>query len=213
MGVVSYFAAAQAVKGVLIALPKTKFGNSPIMASGGSMTFRSTVGWTCDTVQGQTYHSKCVSSAPVPLGTIDWDYVAPLPGSSGTLGWTGLSSAWSLDIWARDNKNGDLAMVGGVKMCTTSVGDISATCGGTPTYLLIMVEGKSVGQKGTIGLMDSRAAEVNTSAVQYFDTGCDVHNVNNLKIPACEHPGAIQDSIDNQTYKCQHGSCQISIDK
>jgi len=208
------YVAATHLKVVVIPL-SSKIGNSPIMASGGSMTFRAnTTTWNCDTVAGQPYHTKCVTAAQVPVGTIAWDNVITNT-SLRTLGWTGLTTPWYLDIYAR-NTSGTVvapAQAGGVRMCTASTNVIAnATCSGTG-YILIMVKGTSVVANGKLGLMDGSVND-SSAAKQYFDSGCIVHTVlANNTLPGCEHPGNIVSSIDGLTYKCQDGSCQISIDR
>jgi hypothetical protein len=233
IGTIAYFGSVMGTRSALFAATSGRMrglgshiGNSPIMASGGSMTFRSTTPWFCDTVPSQNYHTKCVTTTKVSIASIAWDNVLPFSDSAvGVLGWTNLSTAWRLDIWARDvagnaaDASGNPIKVGGVMMCTTSTNTITANapiCGGAPTYLLIMVEGSSVdaAHSGVLGLMDSTAAESGTYAKQYFDSKCNVHDASNNKtIPGCEHPGIIVSSIDSQTYKCQHGNCLIAIDQ
>jgi len=198
-------------------------GNSPIMASGGSMTFRSADGWSCDTVQGQSYHTKCVSASSFVVNSLDWDNVKPPPAPLfGTLGWTGLTAtAWTVDIYARDASGNVVGPpfkdVPGVKLCTSSSGQLaSAACGGAPNYILIAVEGKSndPSGKGYLGLVDSRVKD-SSAAEQYFDSYCTLHVTSG--IPGCEHPGAIVSSLDGsipgQIYQCKDGNCQIQIDK
>lgn len=221
IGVAAYLGTALAIGRAVAALERfSKIGNSPIMASGGSMTFRADGGWNCDTTSN--LHQECVSTSQVSVGTIAWDNVIPnYDDNLRTLGWTGLSKAWSLDIRARDNPNR-----GGVLMCTTSTntfsGSTSPACdaatvtygANSKTYILIMIEGSSATSGGTLALMDSSAAESGTSAEQYYDSGCLIHDPSKVSmIPRCEHPGNITSSIDKNVYKCQHGNCQIAIDK
>jgi hypothetical protein len=230
-----------------------KIANSPVMASGGSMTFRTSGGWACDTVSGQSsaFHTKCVSSGQlnvvdskgVPIGTIDWDNVLPpdthfgTPATNfGALGWSGLATPWSLDIWARD-KNGKAVTsgsspapveVGEVRMCTVSAPfntsnntapqcDTSAAyAAGSLPYILIYVNGSSVGSGGTLGLLENNVNDPATGlpyAVQYYDSKCTIHDASQA-IPGCEHPGIITSSLDSSSkfYVCKDGNCVISID-
>jgi hypothetical protein len=190
-------------------------GDSPILASGGSMTFRITgTTWNCDPPpSGQNYHTKCVSSGMVPTGTVRWDNVVPTTGNVGTFGWQGLTTAWTLKLWARDD-SGNSAKVGRVEICTTSTNTIgSASCDAGTSYVLIAAKGAGV-HGGSVGLADSNATDNGAlTAVQYLDTSCDVHLNANKSVQACEHPGYIESSIDAKTYKCRHGGCQIGIDK
>jgi hypothetical protein len=196
-----------------------KIANSPIMASGGSMTFRAQGVWNCDshTVAQLTYHTLCVSSAKVTGATIDWDNVVATPDGKGALGWSGLTAAWTLDIFARGN-NGSLGthvlhQSPEVRMCTSNTNvAASATCGATPpNYILIQVDGNSIAAGGVVGLVDTSLHE-QTYAVQYFDSGCPVHTAAAGVLPACEHPGAIVvGTLDSTVYKCKDSSCQIAI--
>lgn len=181
------------------------------------MTFRAVGGWTCDSVTGKKYHTKCVS-AQASVKTIDWANVAPPDNTVGTLGWSGLTTPWSLDLWTKANPKG------GVRLCTTSTSTISATCdvidkpgadySKDPSYVLITVQGTSVAAGGELGLMDSNAAEAGSKAVQYYDSLCVIHDPSKANvIPACEHPGLIDSSIDKQKgYHCRHGGCVIGIE-
>lgn len=180
---------------------KQHTGDSPVMASGGSMTFRSAQ-WSCDN-PGSTAHTKCVTTNAVPTSSIDWDFVDHPDGSFGAQGWTGLSTQWMLTIFARENSNN-----GGVILCTSSSNVIAtATCSGTG-YILIQVTGLG-SNGGALNLVDSNAADTGF-AVQYFDQGCNPHT-KDQKQAACEHPKTILSSVDNQTYKCRHGNCRIAI--
>lgn len=219
LGAGAYFGAVAAIeKAISGTVRGSHTGNSPILASGGSMTFRAVGGWSCDTAAG-TPHTKCVSVSKVAMSTLDWDNVFP-QSSSGTLGWTGLSTAWTLDLYANDNQYG-----GGIHMCTASSGVIaSATCDSSGTsysgsssqaYLLIATTGKTTQNHTTLNLVDSTAYDADAGdtaihAVQYYDPDCGVHS--NSKIPNCEHPKVVQTSLDSgNKYKCRHGNCQIAI--
>jgi hypothetical protein len=224
----AYFAATVAIRRLVLVIPRiSKIGNSPIMASGGSMTFRSAAGWTCDTQAG-TPHTKCITSKAVAISTIEWDNVLPPDTYPGELGWTGLSTAWTLDLLAKAN-----SYAGGVHICTSTSGDLTKGCDGPGTsysanasqaFILIATVGKtsagnpSGSNTSTLSLVDSAAYDSSDLdyAVQYYDPDCTVHNPS--KIPACEHPQTIQTSLDMpngsyKLYKCQHGDCQIAIDK
>lgn len=231
IGAAAYLGATAAISKVIIAIPRiSKIGNSPIMASGGSMTFRAAVGWVCDTVAGMP-HAKCITVMPVAMSTIAWDNVVPPDNTPGELGWTGLSTPWTLDLLAKENM-----YQGGIHLCTTASGDIkSAKCDDTASttpyssafaYLLITTTGKTKAgnpmgsNTTTLSLVDSAAYDTNDNgvyAVQYYDPDCGIHNPI-TKIPACEHPKFVQTSLDMpggsyKQYKCQHGNCQIAIDK
>lgn len=230
VGVSAYIGSAIAVGKAVFAIPRNlHIANSPIGASGGSMTFRAAkTSWVCDsvTIAGATYHTKCVTKDQVPVAGVDWDDVVPISNSVvGSLGWTDLSMPWMFDIWARNAGGNALKGSGGVKLCTTSTNTISATA---PTcdalaaqpqpysvpatsYILVYVEGSNVAK---LGLMDSNAVDSgsNTVALQYYDSTCDIHDPAKMPtVPACEHPGQIDSSIDKTQYKCQHGACQIGI--
>ncbi len=224
VGVAAYFGAVAVLSRLIIERVRvSKIGNSPIMASGGSMTFRSAgVEWTCDNPAGPS-HTKCVTAKMVSVATIQWDNVLPIGTSAGSLGWTNLTIPWAFDIWARNPGGNVLKGTGGVKMCTTSTNTISATA---PTcdaladmpqpysspamsFVLLYVEGSNV---ASLSLKDSYAAESGTNALQYFDSSCTVHDPS-MKIQACEHPGEIDSSIDKGKYRCVHGSCQITVDQ
>ena len=186
-------------------------GDSPVMASGGSMTFRSTNGWSCDTPPGNL-HQRCVVGGKVDTSTIEWDDVVPLA-PNGALGWTNLQG-WTLDIYARDASSKPTRK-GYIEMCTTSSGNIATTsCDNKTGFLLISTAGSKGVMGQAVSIIDSNVLETTTApfyAVQYYDPGCQTHN--GSPIPACEHPGFIHSSIDNGDYICLHGKCQILVDK
>ncbi|MBV9770448.1 MAG: hypothetical protein JOZ32_12815 [Bryobacterales bacterium] len=192
------------------------FGNSPIVASGGSMTFRITGPgnlWSCDTTS-PPLHQQCVSSVPVSTGDIACNDVISPDGSQANC-WSTVSKAWSLEFRVRDNPQN-----GGVKMCTISSmtstkcdAELNSVPSYTSAYILMQIVGASVqtGQTpGKVALMYSSAID-SGQAIQYYDSGCDIHDPTHSPIPACEHPGTIKNSIDNVINKCRHGMCQVAL--
>jgi hypothetical protein len=229
IGAAAYLGTVAAISRAVAALERlSKIGNSPIMASGGSMTFRAAgSSWTCDTPAG-SLHTWCMTQDTVYMSTVAWDNLVP-QGAPGTLGWTKLTKPWKIDILARPDGN-----TGGVKMCTTGTAPSTATPPKAPTcdvdsspsvtsytnnlsYIVLLIEGSS--QKGgTLNLYDSVYDSAKLQAVQYYDSGCSIHNAANqtpkmVAVPPCEHPGQVTASFDTATYKCQHGICQIGIDQ
>ena len=174
-----------------------KVGDSPVMASGGSMTFRAQSTWNCYTPERQNTQ-KCVTANKLSPMSLDANYVDPVTANQ-AFGWAGLNS-WILDLYARKpdgtpvQDDGSAKKAGWVRICTSNSNVAKdATCG-SGNYVLIAVMG--VGAKGnpnSIGLAGSSAVEpANTPyagtyyAEQYFDSDCNSHNASNME--ACEHP-------------------------
>jgi hypothetical protein len=195
----------------------SRIGTSPIMASGGSMTFRLTdMGnkWNC--VGNNT---QCVTANKVPMA--DFAFYDVLDGA-GMLpkDLKGLSKSWTLTMWSR-NDDGTTAdngrqKRGKVTICTSidqkACDPANTSYGGGKAYVLIKAEGGS----GTVSLVDSNAADPAsiTKAKQFSDSGCKIHENDGKPIPACEHPGIIEFSeFSGGTFTCQHGNCQIGIGK
>jgi hypothetical protein len=226
IGVGAYYGMEAILGRLIIQFPRgSRIANSPIAASGGSMTFRAVAGWVCND-SGGNLHTWCTSHDMVSISTVDWDNLLAQSASE-PLGQTGLSTPWKLDIFARP-----LTSTAEVRMCTTSTlpsTTTAPTCdfdsapnttyGSNQSYLAIMIEGSSP-QGGTLGLYNgvydpTDPTDKAIHSVQYYDSGCAIHNpAKNATIPPCEHPGIVQvyfNHMATYSYKCQHGNCQISV--
>lgn len=183
--------------------------DSPIVVSGGSMTFRALKYWTCDNSDAPL-STHCYSPAS-NLSTITSD---DLLGSSGN--WASdynIGGPWTIKLFPRD-KNGKTSGAAGVSivLCSTSAADFSTNCSGSG-YVRIFVTGGPA-------LLTSNAKEPSVAgslAIQYFDPACQLHGTTNgssdkppSAVYACEHPGNVT-FADGSPYTCVNGMCRIVI--
>ena len=184
-------------------------GDSPVMASGGSMTFRSKNGWTCDTPNSTKHHS-CFATLPSP-------HYLYLDGGDKSFP-TSKFKNWAVVMSARGfgTTNGT---TGQVKLCSSVDGQKCSAKGDTAiTGVLVTHLGHGVKRffgNGTLEFVDSLAVESGTFAFQYRDSGCNVHSDKHA-YPDCEHPGEIDlsdlDAPPSTTYHCRNGQCRVYID-
>jgi hypothetical protein len=178
--------------------------DSPITASGGSMTFRG-AGWICANQVGgmAKVYANCV--APANVSTVGADDVQDrmTPGV--------VPPDWPVPakVTFHVRQTGALVM-----LCTSGSASADGTCG-AGNFVQIQVSGIPYA-----GLIASSAVDGLVSAVQYYDAGCHVHGTTaDAKtndsppmngIPACEHPGVV-DWPDGKSYLCKDGACRVYL--
>lgn len=183
-------------------------GDPPIMASGGSMTFRARAGWSsCTTVgSGSSAVTTCISQKQIDGSEIALDGVVPTTaGAPIPAGWSDITTQWTIDMYARDAA-GQIARTSGVHLCTS---DAAGNCGAAAinsTYVKIWNFGQGVNNTGTnlipISVQDS------AQGYQYRDNGCSPQNGQ-----GCEHPGAVNITVSgsSNSLSCHNGACEISL--
>jgi len=196
----------KALKVFRVATPGSKI-ESPILASGGSMTFRSHSTWACSNPQTCT---TTVSTTTLtaerlyqPVGNNNWNG-APSP----------LVSMNPVTLYMRPD-NGDPGMNAPASPGASTTPYITITNTGTT----IQVQVTNVSGTQAV-LVDSSATEPARNGLtpvyskQYFDPGCRLHGTLFVPIPstiiACEHPGWVL-FADQQNYLCLHGLCAITL--
>lgn len=190
--------------------------DSPITASGGSMTFRAKSGWTCSSAKtgmpgmndfcwAQTNISKFeVEDIQDDLG----NQIGNANQSSGTVYFNLRMDDGSLNPPFPNKPKSTPPPVPYIALCTSDSNDPKmGGCNGKTKYVLVRVYGPNS------SLVTSKAFENNASvfAVQYFDTTCDVHDAALHYVPGCEHPGWVLWGFDNKYYRCKHGGCRLFL--
>jgi hypothetical protein len=194
--------------------------DSPITASGGSMTFRSQSMWSCSSPIGQPPISTiCTSATNItafsairlyrqdPNNNTNF-FSAPSYSSSNAL-------ADTVTFYIR-NSSGDPGPAP-TPHTSPSTPFITLTSGGGQVKIQVNNVNNS-----QAGLVNSDAGEpsgstnvpATTYAVQYFDPTCLVHGTSNIPpspVPACEHPGWVN-WVDSQNYLCVDGVCWVALD-
>ncbi len=187
-----------------------KVTDSPIMASGGSLTFRSPTAWTCNPAR-----TACSTQPAAPLTTINQDDLDSQSGPPPNL--PPISQPWTIQFAPRNAQGGLNGAAGvSVTLCSATSDFHDQNCGGNnPSLVKVFVVGGPL-------LIQSRAREDQTklTAVQYYDAGCQVHGIPTapgsttdtpiIPIPACEHPGVVT-YADGKPYTCLHGACRVYI--
>jgi hypothetical protein len=190
--------------------------DSPIVASGGSMTFRAQRGWTCspsgsgmagmndfcwarDSISYfrvedvQDDNGNQINDQQQPSGIVYFNLRQP-DGTPSPKPQVPPTNPY-------------------IKLCTSGSNQANVGCNQQTGYILVQVYGPNS------GLITSKAFEPNAAvkAVQYFDVTCHVHGTTSAStdtpppyIPACEHPGWVG-WLDNNSYKCKHGGCRVLL--
>jgi hypothetical protein len=167
---------------------------SPITASGGSLTFRAHGGWlACQptNVGGMSYY--CVKRVNVSnfYGADFQDTDLTASASSGTV-----------TFFFRQAGGAESTSGAHIILCTSSLSAPDRTCGGT-NYVQVQVYGANS------SLVQSNAADNDYTAYQYRDSTCQVNTV--IPVPACEHPGKVT-WVDGTNYTCRQGACRVSLE-
>ena len=207
--------------------------DSPITASGGSMTFRAQSKWTCSTPTSPSNVSTvCIASTGIAsfgatrlyrLDTNSNFLSAPSYGRGS--GYE--SGAVTFYLRPASGDPGATAPTPSttttpyIVLCTSSFGSYDIACSGT-NYIQVQVYNVATPTPTHAILVASAAVEPSTSdyasasyAIQYFDPACAVHGTASVPIPspipACEHPGWVT-WVDKQSYLCVHGLCSVALD-
>jgi hypothetical protein len=186
--------------------------DSPIVASGGSMTFRTQDYWRCSSVStGATgMNDLCWTTENIKYFREE-DVQDDMGGDAKDQNAVG-TIYFSLRQEAGANPKPTLAPPSQpyIVVCTSSS---TSACNNNTNYVLVQVYGS------TSGLVTSKAFETNdvVHAVQYFDKSCHVHGTvgGGMDTPpgyisACEHPGYVY-WLDKKYYKCKDGGCRILL--
>jgi hypothetical protein len=208
--------------------------DSPITASGGSMTFRSQSPWNpCIAPTGTgvaNISSVCITSASFSGFTPTHLYRGDGQGnffSAPSYGRISGSETGKVTFYMR-LPNGDPGAAPTststpstpyIVLCTSNSPNYDMSCGGGTNYVQVQVYKTATSNPI---LVSSNAAEPSgssyspqqTYAIQYFDPGCPVHGTSSTApnpVPACEHPGWVT-WVDKQSYLCVQGLCSVSLD-
>jgi len=197
---------------VPVKLPQSHVSDSPIMASGGSMTFRAStpLKWSC---YSATQHPYCVTQTQFTASSIALDGIMPANNTNPVpAGFADLSqfSGWKILMYPRA-VDGSLVKSSFVEICQISkpaspLPQTPPPCVGSG-YILLQAHGNGVGGR-PVSLVDSNASN-DSSTEQYYDPDCEVHP-SGTAVPGCEHPGTIT-LVDQKDYVCNHGACVITF--
>jgi hypothetical protein len=200
---------------------------SPIVASGGSMTFRSQSTWNCSAPSNQVY--VCITSGSISSLSASGLYMQnPSNNSQYYAAPTTITSSAKIRFYLRQsNGTPSTSGVQSIVLCTSSSSSYDSTCNGTGNVQIQAYNATNSNYPPV--LVASNAVEPNstyapqTYAEQYFDPTCLVHgsppntptqpatDVPLTPIPACEHPGYVT-WVDNNTYACVEGACWVNVD-
>lgn len=185
-------------------------GDSPVMASGGSMTFRAKKGWNCPS------STVCMTVNSFDLSEVDFSGLVPLDKTTNVLvptAWASLASvSWQVTLNARDSEGG-LTSGNYVMLCPFALDPITKQpiCGAAGTSGPLLIQVKSSNNSATLSLQQGKSenyVDDTDSVVRYQDSSCS-------KVPddpVCEHIGQVDlNTTPTASYKCLHGRCEIRI--
>lgn len=172
--------------------------DSPMMASGGSMDFRSlNGGWSCTSSTTCTSNSRTIDTTKVAFVELDSSSGTVPPGVTVPAGQT-----WIIDLYARDATGHILSAGNHVEICPLSPSGGSCGAAGS-TGVMITATGATLGNE--IDLDDNGVV-----AKRYED-----NNTCNIGMrQGCEHVGKVAVSINGSpatNYTCHHGHCEIRV--
>jgi hypothetical protein len=190
---------------------------SPILASGGSMTFRAYRPWTCAAPVGNTPSIACVALANVTsfgsAGVENLMSTTPAPNQGPGIG------NGTVVFHMRDRMGGLSSSGVSVTLCMSQSAMPGGACATSNiTTVQIKVTNPSGSSAGLVTSYAVEPADAHTSAtyaLQYFDPACPVHGTSAYpippnNIPACEHPGYV-DWPDSSQYRCRSGTCWVFL--
>ena len=179
--------------------------DSPITASGGSMTFRAGRAWICaNPVAGMAnVYLDCVAQANITTFGAD-DVQDPMNANTVP---PPVATPATVTFHLRQSS-------AQIRLCTSGTASAGAACG-SGNYIQVHVRGAP-----SAGLIASQAIDTGVFAVQYYDATCHVHGTTaaangndappQMSVPACEHAGNI-DWPNGVLYNCKHGACRVYL--
>jgi hypothetical protein len=193
--------------------------DSPVTASGGSMTFRSQSMWTCSvpTSASPNLPTFCTTASTIGAFTALRLY-RPDPNSSTNFFSAPTSSSSSaipetITLYMRKD-SGDPGATAPTTTSTTTPYIKLTSSGSSVTIQVYNVNNSRSGlvMSNAVETSNSPPATPTTYAVQYFNPDCPIHVMPPPStILACEHPGWVN-WVDTQNYLCVDGLCLIGLD-
>jgi hypothetical protein len=187
--------------------------DSPISASGGSMTFRALTDWAC--VKPVAGLLNVYGECDAQVSNVAYFRVDDVDNQGNEI--ADANQAYGKVIFYLRQASGP-AWTGGAKvtLCTAATAD--GACDTTMTgWVRLVVDGSS-----TAGLVKSNATDQNDGStfghtVQYFDSTCHLHGTVSAandtapaSIQACEHPGTVN-WVNRTNYSCVDGGCRVAL--
>jgi len=189
---------------------------SPILASGGSMTFRAYSPWVCSLpLGGANVSTDCAALANVTsFSSVGVEQ--PMSATEAPQNYVGNGT---VVFHTRDQAGHLPNSTVSIRLCmsqSSAPGGPCATSNITAVQLHVTnPSGSSAGLVGSNAVEPPDANTRQTYAVQYFDPACPVHGTSAYlippnNIPACEHPGHV-DWPDGGPYRCRSGACWVFL--